>query len=718
MKEFCDIYTQSGDHPVFCYRSGNMVYEEMLYAGALVSCGWNAAGYPLNVLNGDPTRIRPDVVAEPAAFRLEIDGVCLDYSWKMEKFEQHAVERGVEGTLSLVSVLKPVRVTLHTLLDGTQTLSRWFDVENLSDGYLGVSGLHLISGAFETMDLKAFDSLPDPEKRYDIGWFDGDGWGTEGDFNWHPARPGVQAVDTRFARDRYRHPLMMIRNNVMGTILYMQMGWSGGCRFTVDYDARPLRPESAIAFSAEITGINPLLALRPGETFEMPRVEIGFTSGSLDDAVNDMHAHVRRSVLIMPEADGSKCLVGAGMGPEHDMSMGCTEAFMRQFARMGAEVFIIDAGWACPPASSIDWYGFNGLNKPDPDRYPENGLARLRDLCHSLGMKFGLWVEIERLGERSPAFARHPEWRAPDKFGVPSKGYIDFTVPEAAAWAENELARMIREYGMDLLRVDYNVSHADYFAMRDTDGSGIRECIALRQFKAVYGMYARLKRMFPDVIFENCAGGGGRTDLGQMRAFCHTWVSDWQKPPRSALITNGMTMALPPERVDRLFAGMGCHTAGSLAFHMRNVMTSHMSLNVISPEGAAENGPAMDFVRRSVALYKSFIRPFLPTAKIYHHTPETNACRRDGFCAVEIAAPDGSRGAVAAFTLAVAGETERVLYPRGVNPARRYRVTFDNSGAEAEMRGAEIARGGLRLTLPGSMASELVLYEALPDMRV
>ena len=34
-------------------------------------------------------------------------------------------------------------------------------------------------------------------------------------------------------------------------------------------------------------------------------------------AVNDMHAHVRRSVLNMPEADGSACLVGAGMGREH-----------------------------------------------------------------------------------------------------------------------------------------------------------------------------------------------------------------------------------------------------------------------------------------------------------------------------------------------------------------------------------------------------------------
>ncbi|MBO4299898.1 MAG: alpha-galactosidase [Clostridia bacterium] len=712
MNGFCDIHVSNGENPVFCYRSGYMVYEETLSGGALVSCGWNAAGYPLDVLQLCPTRIRPDAIAEPSVFRLDMDGICLDYSWKMEGFDRRGTDRGLEGVLSLVSQIKPVRVRLHTLLDGTQTMSRWFDVENLSDGHLCVSRLHLMSGAFETMDLKDFDTLPEPEKRYDIGWFDGFNWGTEGGFNWHPARPGVEAIDTRFGRDRYRHPLMMIRNNVMGTILYMQTAWSGGCRFTVDYNAKPLHSESVMAFSAEITGYNPLLVLRPRETFAMPEVEIGFISGGLDDAVNDMHAHTRRSVLNMPEADGSACLVGSGMGAEHDMSMSCTEAYMRQFASMGAEVFIIDAGWACPPEPSIDWGGCNGRNVPDPDRYPDNGLMKLRDLCHSLGMKFALWVEIERLGKRSPEYARHPEWRAEDRFGDRTRGYLDLTVPEAAAWAEGELERMIREYGMDLLRVDYNVSSVDYFDMKDTCGCGIRECIALRQFRAVYDMYASLKRKFPNVIFENCAGGGGRTDLGQMRAFNHTWVSDWQRPPRSVLITNGMTMALPPERVDRLFAGMGCHTAGSLAFHMRNAMLGHVSLNVIAPKDAVPAGPAMDFVRRSVALYKSFIRPFLPDAKVYHHTPETEACRRSGFCAIEIAAQDGTRGAVGAFTLAMAGSGEHVVYPKGIDPAKRYRITYDNSGSTVEMSGACMARDGLRLALPGAITSELVLYEA------
>ena len=43
-RDFFDVYVKKGDNPTFCYRSGNMVYEEKFYNGALISCGYNAAG--------------------------------------------------------------------------------------------------------------------------------------------------------------------------------------------------------------------------------------------------------------------------------------------------------------------------------------------------------------------------------------------------------------------------------------------------------------------------------------------------------------------------------------------------------------------------------------------------------------------------------------------------------------------------------------------------
>jgi len=68
------------------------------------------------------------------------------------------------------------------------------------------------------------------------------------------------------------------------------------------------------------------------------------------------------------------------------------------------------------------------------------------------------------------------------------------------------------------------------------------------------------------VIFENCAGGGGRTDIGMVKRFGHTDVTDWQIAPRSFTITNGMTMALPPEYVDRLLGGQSGQTTAEYDF--------------------------------------------------------------------------------------------------------------------------------------------------------
>lgn len=377
---------------------------------------------------------------------------------------------------------------------------------------------------------------------------------------------------------------------------------------------------------------------------------------------------------------------------------------------MGAEVFIVDAGWVCPPHKETEWGNYNGKNIPDPDRYP-NGIIEIFDYCRSIGIKFGLWVDIETLGNKSGIIDKYPEWRSKNIFGQQSANLIDMSIPEAAEWAENELARIIKEYKLDLLRVDHNVSFRDYFTMRDT-GTGIAECVSIRHHQAVYNMYKNLKKRFPDVIFENCAGGGGRTDLGMMKNFNHTWVSDCQRAPRSLTVTNGMTMALPPERVDRLFAGMGCHEHGTLDLQMRNAMLTHISLNVVVPAAATENPIQTEFVRHSVDIYKNFIRSFLPEAKIYHHTPEISTFDGD-FYILEIASPDCKKGAVTVFTLPESKKSGVAVIPKGINAGLKYKITLDNSGAEYISDGKDILLNGIPVSIPCAMSSELILFEAI-----
>ena len=69
------------------YRSGTLVYEEVFYNGALLSAGYNSAGYPLNVLMSFPTRLNKDDFSEPFAFNIEIDGQSVDFDLEFIDFE-------------------------------------------------------------------------------------------------------------------------------------------------------------------------------------------------------------------------------------------------------------------------------------------------------------------------------------------------------------------------------------------------------------------------------------------------------------------------------------------------------------------------------------------------------------------------------------------------------------------------------------------------------
>lgn len=703
-KSFTDIYYNK-EKSTISYRSKDMVYEEVFQNGALISGGWNASGYPLDVLTNCPSRLDIRRFAEPFSFNLEVDGCRVDYDLILNDINISKNDNGALCEISLKSNIKPIEINIYTALDGSQMFSRWLEIKNLSTAPLCISKLSLISGGTEITNTDHLNGADDYNKIYSIGYFDDDSWAREGQFRWRDLSPDTTSIDGRFLRDRFRHPLVFLRNNVLGHIWFCQIGYSGGYRFTIDYNAKPFNDETSLSFKAEITGHSPLLVLKPDEAFTTPQVHIGLVHGDLDNAIREMHDHIRKSVLNNPCADPTPALINCGMGAEHNMDVKGSKAFIDQFAEMGGEIFTVDAGWVCPPGKEMEWGNFNGLNYPDKDRYPK-GIKEISDYAHEKGLKFGLWVDIESLGRYCPLFNERPDFRSDNVFGIKNPNLIDMSVPEVAEWAEGELSRIIEEYELGLLRVDHNVDYKEYFGMRDS-GFGIKECVCLRHNKAVYEMYEHLKEKYPQVIFENCAGGGGRTDLGMMKSFNHTWVSDNQKMPYSVAITNGMTMALPPERVDRLFAGMGCHTIGSFKAHMRNTMLGHISLNVIAPDGALYNTENMQFVKHCTDIYKSFIRPFISKAVTYHHTPDMYA---SDVCILEIADTDKTQGAITLFAMSnFKGNVTKVI-PKGIDKSKIYNVTLDNDGATFTLTGYELSKG-IDIFLSSNLDSELILYK-------
>lgn len=399
-------------------------------------------------------------------------------------------------------------------------------------------------------------------------------------------------------------------------------------------------------------------------------------------------------------------LIEAGMGAERVMDMTAVKHFADTAAMVGAEALIIDAEWYCPPGKEGEWFDRAGDWEYDRELYP-NGIVEIRDYIHGKGLLFGMWLDAERIGKSSEMFALHPEWIAKLYHGKVTS-LIDMTNPEACAWAERQVEHLINDYKIDIFRLDYNITSAmmNYCAADGSSGYA-------RYCEAVYAMYERLRRKYPHVVFENCAGGGGRTDLGLVKYFTHTWVTDWQVAPRSAAITNGMTLVLPPETVDRLVSGMESHTRSSLAFMTRHTLFGRPTVNDFNPIGSRFNREQIEFVRHSYEIYKEYVRPYACAGKIYHHTAECTGDQPQGVLILERSDAERTIGILGVFTLADAAPDEIKVYPRGIDLSKNYEVLFDNRREKVVLGGYSMVNDGIRISLCNSLSSELITYRVV-----
>ena len=106
---------------------------------------------------------------------------------------------------------------------------------------------------------------------------------------------------------------------------------------------------------------------------------------------------------------------------------------------------------------------------------------------------------------------------------------LDLTRPEVADWMERSIARVIEEEQLDFFRLDQNTGTT--WSGASVERHGYLENAAWRYHDALYGVWDRIRERFPDVILENCAGGGGRTDIAMVQRFSHTDITDWQIGP-------------------------------------------------------------------------------------------------------------------------------------------------------------------------------------------
>ena len=194
----------------------------------------------------------------------------------------------------------------------------------------------------------------------------------------------------------------------------------------------------------------------------MPRAVFTASAGGLDDAANQMHRY-QRSYLVPRVRTNQPPLVQFNtwfpLGPKVDITNTIQAADAA--ATAGAEVYVLDSGWY----GSGDWERTLGDYQPDPRKFPR-GLEELANHVHQKGMKFGLWVEIENAGIESRLFHEHPEWCLPYD-GKPwitaNRCQLDFANAAVRQWATATVERLVSRYGLDWIKIDYNIDVGDRF---------------------------------------------------------------------------------------------------------------------------------------------------------------------------------------------------------------------------------------------------------------
>jgi alpha-galactosidase len=162
---------------------------------------------------------------------------------------------------------------------------------------------------------------------------------------------------------------------------------------------------------------------------------------------------------------------------------------------VGIEAYWLDAGWF-----GGGWpYGVGNWDA-DPQKFPE-GMKVLGDAAHEKGAKFLLWFEPGRVGPDSVIAKEHPNWVLHQPKEGKLGGIFRYGDPAATQWMTDLLAKRIRDWGVDVFRMDNNINPVPFWQNADApDRQGITE---IRQIEGLYAMWDGLLQQFPHLTIDN-----------------------------------------------------------------------------------------------------------------------------------------------------------------------------------------------------------------------
>ncbi len=436
-------------------------------------------------------------------------------------------------TLILEDTLLDLELKLHyTVYENYGVLAKSASITNNSAKPISIEGMASTALNFSSGD-------------YDLMHLHGT-WAREFNVERFSIPTGRFVVDsTRGASSAAHFPFIAIMekeaNEDYGQVYGTTLVYSGNFAMSVE--------KSEFQDVRVLAGINPFdfkWHLDAGESFSTPEALHVYSSNGLSEMSHLWHQFIRDRIT--PERFKKKprpSYLNTWEACYFDVSSEKVLALGDRALEIGLDMIVLDDGWFegrnDDTTSLGDW-------SEDKSKMSE-GIPWLAAQVKAKGLKFGLWVEPEMVSPISNLYKQHPEWviQVPGRKSSLGRHQLTLDLSQQAVvdYLYSTLSDLFSCGDIDYVKWDMNR------AMTEIGSIGLPDNrqgeVAHRYILGLYDLISRLTDTYPNIIFENCASGGNRCDLGMLSFMTQTWTSDMCDPIGRLDIIHGASFLLPNE---------------------------------------------------------------------------------------------------------------------------------------------------------------------------
>jgi alpha-galactosidase len=296
-----------------------------------------------------------------------------------------------------------------------------------------------------------------------------------------------------------------------------------------------------------VTGINPTnfaFNLEPEAVFEAPEAVMTYSPEGHGGMSRHMHDFVREHIVRGTwKYKERPVLLNSWEASYFDISESSLLKLAKEGKDVGVELFVMDDGWFGERKDDLralgDW-------TPNEKKLP-NGVDGLCKKINDLGLDFGIWIEPEMVNVDSDLYRAHPQWSIEIPGMNHSEGrnqrILDFCNPEVVDYITEQIKKVLGSANIAYVKWDMNRIFSDYYSQYLPKDR--QQEVAHRYICGVYQLAKNLTESFPDILFEGCAAGGNRFDLGVLCYFPQVWASDNTDAVCRLAIQNGYSYGYP-----------------------------------------------------------------------------------------------------------------------------------------------------------------------------